>query len=84
MSVESTSFGDRVITHLRSFHPVGLAVALLFFTWSLTPSLLPRMWYFQALATAVSIAMGYGVGVLAVWILRWAGVTWTPSAQIRR
>lgn len=71
-------------TYLRKFHPVGLAVALVFFTWSLTPSLLPRMWYFQALATGASIAIGYGIGVLAVWIVRWAGVTWTPSARATR
>lgn len=75
---------DRVTGYLRSFHPAGLMGALLFFTWSLTPSLLPRMWYFQALATAVSIAIGYGLGVLLARILRWSGVRWAPSPALRR
>lgn len=73
-----------VLSRLRSFHPAGLVGALMFFTWSLTPSLLPRMWYFQALATAVSIAIGYGLGVLTAKILRWSGVRWQPTAALRR
>lgn len=72
-------------THrLRGFHPAGLALALLFYAWSLTPSLLPRVWYMQALATGVSLAIGYGVGVAGARIVRWSGVTWRPSPQLRR
>ncbi|MHA2788807.1 alpha/beta hydrolase [Corynebacterium sp. S7] len=72
------------LPYLRSFHPAGLVGALLFFTWSLTPSLLPRMWYFQALATAISMAIGYGLGVLVAKILRWSGVKVMPSPQVRK
>ncbi|MCS5480766.1 alpha/beta-hydrolase family protein [Corynebacterium sp. YIM 101645] len=74
----------RFLNYLRDFHPAGLAVALLFYTWSLTPSLLPRVWYMQALATAVSIAIGYGLGVAGAWIVRWAGASWQPSRKQQR
>ncbi|MGP6174717.1 alpha/beta hydrolase [Corynebacterium sp. A21] len=74
----------RFATYLRGFHPAGLSLALLFFTWSLTPSLLPRMWYFQALATGISLATGYGIGILGLKLWRWAGVDWQPSAQLKR
>ncbi|QGU08400.1 hypothetical protein COCCU_12500 [Corynebacterium occultum] len=79
-----TSFLQHSREHLLSLHPVGLACALLFYTWSLTPSLLPRMWYFQALATGISLATGYGLGVLGVRIWWWAGFTWQPPARWRR
>ncbi len=42
------------------------------------------MWYFQALATGVSLACGYGVGLIARQIFRWSGITWRPSAEQRR
>lgn len=74
----------RFLNYLRGFHPAGLAVALLFCIWSLTPSLLPRVWYMQALATGVSIAIGYGIGVAGARIVRWAGVKWRPAPQQRR
>ncbi len=60
--------------YLRRFHPVGLAVALLFFIASMTPSLLPRPWYLQSVATGISIVTGYGLGCLAAWAIRRCGV----------
>ncbi|CAM3072138.1 alpha/beta-hydrolase family protein [Prescottella defluvii] len=76
-------FGRRLRTHLRRLHPVGLAVALVFFTWSMSPSLLPRAWYLQGLATGISVALGYGVGCLAAWIVRACGVQPKWSARTR-
>lgn len=43
----------------------GLLVATLFFAASLTPSLLPRTWGMQGVLSGVSLAAGYGLGVLA-------------------
>ncbi len=67
----------------RSFHPVGLAFALLFFVWSMTPSLLPRAWYLQGVATGISMVTGYGIGCLVAWILRRCGVQpdWSPRTR---
>lgn len=68
----------------RAFHPVGLAVALFFFAQSMTPSLLPRVWYLQGVATGISVATGYGLGCLVAWILRRCGVQPRWSATTRR
>lgn len=83
MATPST-LNHRLLNYLRGFHPAGLAVALVFYSWSLTPSLLPRVWYMQAMATGISLAIGYGIGVAGAKILRWSGVNWHPSARIRR
>lgn len=48
----------------------GMLGATSFFVWSLTPSLLPRTWYYQALVTGVTTAVGYAVGVLFGVIIR--------------
>ncbi|MDB5164211.1 MAG: putative rane protein [Candidatus Saccharibacteria bacterium] len=42
----------------------GFATGLLFWWASFTPSLLPRVWYLQAILTGISVAMGYGLGVV--------------------
>ncbi|MCL2532971.1 MAG: alpha/beta-hydrolase family protein [Nocardiaceae bacterium] len=75
---------DTLRAWARRLHPVGLAVALVFFTWSISPSLLPRAWYLQGVATGISVAAGYGVGCLAAWVVRSCGVTPAWSARTRR
>lgn len=50
---------------------VGLLLAALFFAASLTPSLLPRAWLMQGVLSGVSLAVGYGLGVLARWLWRY-------------
>jgi uncharacterized membrane protein len=49
---------------------VGLLMATLFFCLSLTPSLLPRGYLFQGLISGLLTAIGYGLGVLAIWLIR--------------
>lgn len=49
---------------------VGLVGAALFFCLSLTPSLLPRGPVLQGILGGISAAIGYGLGVLAVWLVR--------------
>ncbi|MFD6856557.1 alpha/beta hydrolase [Rhodococcus sp. NPDC060090] len=80
---ESGSFKE--IVYRRAAHPVGLAVALFFFAQSMSPSLLPRVWYLQGVATGISIATGYGIGCLVAWILRRCGVRpqWTDTTRRR-
>jgi len=42
----------------------GLAVGLVFFCLSLTPSLLPRSWVLQGMVSGVTASIGYGIGSL--------------------
>ncbi|WP_413767898.1 alpha/beta hydrolase [Rhodococcus pyridinivorans] len=75
---------DGTLRWLGRFHPVGLAVALLFYCWSLSPSLLPRPWYLQGVATGISVITGYGVGVLVAWIVRKCGFETNWSATVKK
>ncbi|MEW2480547.1 alpha/beta-hydrolase family protein [Mycobacterium sp. NPDC049093] len=68
----------------RALHPVGLAVALLFFAWSMSPSLLPRAWYLQGVATGISVGIGYGLGCATAWVVRRCGISPQWSARTRR
>jgi len=67
----------------RSLNHVGVAMALLFFSWSLTPSLLPRAWQVQGLVSGVTLACGYAIGVTIAWSARRLGVP-EPSKRVRR
>jgi len=68
----------------------GLVVAALFLAASLTPSLVPRHWVFQGAVVGVVTAAGYGIGTLAVALLRgpvrhrlpprYARLAWRASA----
>ncbi len=64
----------------------GVAVAALFFSLSLTPSLMPRDWVLAGLIGGINAAIGYGIGVVvglglhAVLLnrLRW----WPPGPGV--
>jgi len=56
---------------LRRYTFTGTAVALVFLYFSLTPSLLPRGPLFQGLVSGGSGAIGYSIGVFAVWLVRY-------------
>ncbi|RMI43119.1 alpha/beta hydrolase [Streptomyces triticirhizae] len=45
-------------------------VATFFFWLSLTPSLVPRPWYYQGVIGGITAAIGYGLGALISWIYR--------------
>ena len=60
---------------------VGTAVGLLFVFLSLTPSLLPRGPLFQGLVSGGAGAIGYMIGVFAVWLVRYMrGEDTSPTA----
>jgi uncharacterized membrane protein len=73
----------RTRRYLSGFPPAGLTGALAFYCLSLTPSLLPRAWYLQAVMSAVTAAIGYGLGLLIGWLLR-SLIPWRPSPRLRR
>ena len=64
--------------YLAGFRLAGLTGALVFYCLSLTPSLLPRAWYLQAVMSAVTAAIGYAVGLLVGWLLR-SLIPWRPG-----
>lgn len=71
------------IRHVRRFDRLGLFVGGLFFLMSLAPSLLPRTWVTQGLVSGISLAAGYGLGVVVSWLLRVCRVPQLPP-QVRR
>lgn len=56
---------------IRHYTFTGTAVGLVFLFFSLTPSLLPRGPLFQGLVSGGAGAIGYGIGVFAVWLVRY-------------
>ncbi len=66
---------DRVVRGTKRYvcglNYTGLLFALVFYCFSMLPSLLPRPWLFQGLISGISLAVGYGCGVLASVSVRW-------------
>jgi uncharacterized membrane protein len=56
---------------VRRYTFTGTSVGLIFIWFSMTPSLLPRTALFQGLVSGVSGAIGYGLGVFSVWLVRY-------------
>ena len=71
-SREITSYPSQSKSWFRrlwaSFSYVGLSVGTLFLCASLSPSLLPRNYVVQGLLSGIALAVGYGLGVLLVWL----------------
>ncbi|CCH31233.1 alpha/beta-hydrolase family protein [Actinosynnema sp. NPDC047251] len=74
-----------LVRYRRSLSSVGLVFALVFFAWSMTPSLLPRAWYLQGVATGICTATGYLIGVGVARLVRRIGYhpDWSPLARYR-
>ena len=47
---------------------VGLFIGALFLAISLSPSLVPRPFMLQGAVSGITLALGYGLGVLGVWL----------------
>ncbi|HET6732295.1 alpha/beta hydrolase [Mycobacterium sp.] len=56
---------------IRHYTFFGTAVGLVFIWFSLTPSLLPRGPLFQGMVSGAAGAIGYGLGVFGVWLVRY-------------
>ena len=54
----------------RRYTFTGTAVGMVFLLLSMTPSLLPRGPLFQGLVSGAAGAIGYGLGVFGVWLVR--------------
>ncbi|QLL06468.1 alpha/beta hydrolase [Mycobacterium vicinigordonae] len=56
---------------VRNYTYTGTMLGLIFVWLSLTPSLLPRGPLFQGVVSGCSGAIGYGLGVFTVWLVRY-------------
>ena len=61
----------KVAWWIRHYTFFGTGVGLLFLWFSMTPSLLPRGPLFQGLVSGAAGAIGYGLGVFGVWLVRY-------------
>jgi uncharacterized membrane protein len=50
----------------------GVLVGLVFVALSMTPSMLPRPWYYQGAVSGLSFAGGYALGAALWQVVRWA------------
>ena len=73
----------RTRRYLSRFSLAGLTGALAFYCLSLTPSLLPRAWYLQAVMSGLTAAIGYLIGLFIGWLLR-SLIPWRPGPEVRR
>ena len=65
---DSTSRLKRFVSTLSDFSPssrAGMALAAIMFVISMSPSLLPRMWWWQGVVSGIVIEVSYAVGALA-------------------
>lgn len=64
----------------------GSVGATFFFCLSLTPSLLPRTWIFQAVVSGLTTTIGYSIGALVGSLLRFVARRvrpgWSPSRRV--
>lgn len=74
------------VAHLRRYFATlsvaGMIMALVFFCFSMTASLLPRPWYLQGVASGIAAVTGYAIGVIIAWVLRRFG--FRPLAHPRQ
>jgi uncharacterized membrane protein len=73
----------RTRRYLARFSMAGLTGALICYCLSLTPSLLPRVWFLQAVMSGITTVIGYAIGTVIGWLLR-SLVPWSPGPAVRR
>ncbi|WP_051817131.1 alpha/beta-hydrolase family protein [Kitasatospora sp. NRRL B-11411] len=72
--------GERIVRRWPSWG--ATAGALLCYGLSFTPSLLPRPWYLQAAAGAITAAFGYSIGAFSGYVARVCGLEF--GERVRR
>lgn len=53
---------------MASLSYTGIVLAVVFFSISLSPSLLPRPFVLQGVLSGVLLALGYSIGVMIKWL----------------
>ncbi len=72
-----------MIDYWNSFCFIGMVIALLFFSASVTPSLLPRTYYVQGILSGFAIFLGYALGVAGVLLYQFLELP-NPNDRIQR
>lgn len=74
---------EHISDYWNSFSFVGLVTAALFFSSSVTPSLLPRTYYVQGVLSGFAISVGYSLGVAIVLFYQFLEFP-NPSVRLER
>jgi uncharacterized membrane protein len=64
------------------FSKVGVAMAVVFFSLSLFPSMLPRTYIIQSIISAISLTIGYGIGTFSEWLWKYLQIP-SPKGKAR-
>jgi len=73
----------QLIEYWNSFSFIGLVFALLFFSASATPSLLPRPYYIQGVLSGFAIGVGYSLGVACLLLYQFLEFP-NPSDRVQK
>ena len=60
--------GKNLVNYMASLSYTGIVLAVVFFSISLSPSLLPRPFVLQGVLSGVLLALGYSIGVMIKWL----------------
>lgn len=75
--------GNWLRESFTSLHSLGLVLGVLFFAFSMTPSLLPRPSLIQGVLSGISFSLGYGIGVTCVWAWVFLQLPMIPAGYAR-
>lgn len=64
-------FTNLLTRYVARFNYLGILIGLVFFCFSMLPSLLPRPALYQAIISGISMGIGYGLGVFISFMIRW-------------
>ena len=64
----------RISKLIRSYSTTGILLGILFFAFSLSPSLLPRNYLLQGILSGLAVTIGYGIGVAITNLLDYLGI----------
>lgn len=76
---------NRITLKMKNFYRfnfLGLSFGLVGYFFALTPSLMPRPTLFLGILAGLGFSIGYGLGTLTSYLIRWVGVR-EPSELIK-
>jgi uncharacterized membrane protein len=84
MSTSARQASEEAGSRWWRLDPTGLILGTAFAVSAMTPSLLPRGWLFQGVVSGIAAASGYGLGVVAAWLVRRSAAPLRRRARWRR